>query len=349
MSDTRSLLKELMQLPGLSGHERPVQERMHEEWEPLADEVRIGQIGSLYAVKHGSGAEPRQSLMLAAHMDAIGLMVSELVDNFLRVSPIGGLDTRVLPGQPVIVHGQRELPGIIVQPPLHGRPEDQRRGPVPLTSLLVDIGRVEASRWIRPGDLISFSQPPIDLSEDSLAGHSVDNRASLVAITECLKELGQRQHSWDLFAVATVQEEETMAGAYTAGFELRPSIAVAVDVTWARGPGLPEHKTFPLGKGPTNGWGPNIHPGVYAALKEAARRVEIPIAKEVLPARSGTDAFALQIAGEGIPTGLVSIPIKYMHTPVEVISVKDVRRTGRLLAEFVAGLDSDFMDALTWD
>jgi len=287
--------------------------------------------------------------MLASHMDAIGLMVLELVDGFIRVTPIGGLDARVLPGQPVIVHGRRELPGIVVQPPMHTLPEDLRRKPIPLEHLLVDVGLQNPSHVVRPGDLISFAQPPIELGEDVLSGHSLDNRASLVAITECLRELGRREHEWDVLAVATVQEEETFAGAYAAGFELRPSIAVAVDVTFARGPGLPEHKTFPLGKGPANGWGPNMHPGIYSALEEAAKRVEIRLTREVLPVHSGTDAFALQIAGEGIPTGLISIPLKYMHTPVEVISIKDVQRTGRLLAEFVAGLDADFMDTLSWD
>jgi endoglucanase len=232
---------------------------------------------------------------------------------------------------------------------MHTLPEDLRRKPIPLEYLLVDVGLSDPARAVRPGDLISFAQPPIELAEDVLSGHSLDNRASLVAMTECLRELGRREHDWDVLAVATVQEEETFAGAYAAGFELKPSVAIAVDVTFARGPGLPEHKTFPLGKGPANGWGPNMHPGIYSALEQAAKRVEIPLTREVLPAKSGTDAFALQIAGGGIPTGLISIPLKYMHTPVEVVSVKDVRRTGRLLAEFVAGLDADFMDTLSWD
>ena len=349
MSDPLALLKELIQLPGLSGYEEPVQQRVRAEWEPLTDDIRVGRIGSLYATKRGSGEEPRQSVMLAAHMDAIGFMVSELVDGFIRVAPIGGLDARVLPGQPVIVHGRRELPGIVVQPPPQCLPDDLRRKPIPLEYLLVDVGLPNPARVVRTGDLISFAQPPIELGEDLLSGHSLDNRASLVAITECLRELGRREHEWDVLAVATVQEEETYAGAYAAGFELKPSVAVAVDVTFARGPGLPEHKTFPLGKGPTNGWGPNIHPGIFSALEEASKRVEIPLARDVLPGQSGTDAFALQIAGEGIPTGLVSIPLKYMHTPVEIVSLKDIRRAGRLVAEFVAGLDDKFLDGLSWD
>ncbi len=349
MNDTLTLLKELIQLPGLSGYEGPVEDRMRTEWEPLTDDIRVGRIGSLYATKRGSGKEPRQSVMLAAHMDAIGLMVSELADGFIRITAIGGIDARVLPGQSVIVHGRRDLPGIVVQPPQHALPENLLRKPIPLNHLLVDLGLPNIAHLVRPGDLISFAQLPIELGDDVLAGHSLDNRASLVAITECLKELGRRDHEWDVLAVATVQEEEAYAGAYAAGFELKPSVAIAVDVTFGRGPGLPEHRTFPLGKGPTNGWGPNIHPGIYSALREAAKQVEIPLAREVIPARGGTDAFALQIAGEGIPTGLVSIPLKYMHTPVEIVSLKDIRRAGRLLAEFIAGLNAEFMGGLSWD
>ncbi len=349
MNDTLTLLKELIQLPGLSGYEKAVNQRIRSEWEPLSDEVRVGRIGSLYATKRGSGNVPRQSVMLAAHMDAIGLMVSELVDGFIRITSIGGIDARVLPGQSVVVHGRRDLPGMVVQPPSHALPDDLRRKPIPLKYLLVDVGLPNIANLVRPGDLISFAQPPIELGDEVLAGHSLDNRASLVAITECLSELARRDHEWDVLAVATAQEEETYAGAYAAGFELKPSVAIAVDVTFGRGPGLPEHKTFPLGKGPTNGWGPNIHPGIYSALEQAAKRVEIPLAREVIPARGGTDAFALQIAGEGIPTGLVSIPLKYMHTPVEIVSLKDIRRAGRLLAEFVAGLNAEFMDGLSWD
>jgi endoglucanase len=154
---------------------------------------------------------------------------------------------------------------------------------------------------------------------------------------------------WDIWAVATVQEEENLGGALTSAFQLRPSLAVAIDVTWAKGPGTPDHRSFPLGKGPTLVWGPNIHPGVYRAFKDLADRLEIPYQTEVTPRHSGTDAYSLQVAAEGIPTMVLGIPLRYMHTPVEMIALKDLRRTAHLLAEFVAGLDLDFMQSLTWD
>lgn len=346
--DLAALLKELLRLPGLSGHERPIQERLETAWKPWVDELSLSPIGSLHGLKRGSGAAPRPSVLIAAHMDAIGMMVSMLDHGLLRVTEIGGLEPRVLPGQPVTVHGRRDLHGLVVQPPAHAIAEEDRSGPVPVKYLFVDVGLPEGQlrRLVRVGDLISFSQEPFEMGDELLVGHSLDNRASVAALTACLMELQRRTHAWDLWAVATAQEEETFGGALTSAFALRPSLAVAVDVTWARAPGLPEHRTFPLGDGPTNAWGPNIHPGVHKALQEAAERVEVPLTNEPLPGHSGTDAFALQIAGEGIPTGVLGIPLLNMHTPVEIVSMTDIRRTGRLLAEFVAGLTPESLQIL---
>lgn len=350
-SDLTAFLKDLIQLPGLSAYEAPVRDRIRVEWEGLVDELTVTPIGSLHGRKHGSGPSPRPTLMLAAHMDAIGLIVSQLEGEFLRVDEIGGLDPRVLPGQQVIVHGRRELPGIIAQPPIHTLPEQDRSGPPALKYLLVDTGLTEAQlqRAARPGDLISFAQPPIELGDGVLSGHSLDNRASVAAVTECLRELGRRDHQWDVVAVASTQEEATYAGAYTSAFQLDPAAAVAVDVTWARGPGLAEHQTFPIGDGPTNGWGPNHHPGIYKELERAAGRIEVPLTREVLPRPGGTDAYAIQVARQGIPTGFLGIPLKHMHTPVEVVAIKDIERVSRILADFAAGLHSDFAEELTWD
>jgi endoglucanase len=284
-------------------------------------------------------------------MDAIGLMVSGEVDGFLRVTGVGGLDPRVLPGQLVTVHGREDLPGVIVQPPSSLLPPDNGDKPVPLEHLLVDVGLLPAQvrRQVRMGDLVSFAQPPLELSDDLLAGHSLDNRASVAVMTACLMELQGRPLKWDLWAIATTQEEVTLGGAATSTFQVRPRLAVAIDVTFASSPGSPAHRTFPLGKGPTLGWGPNIHPGLYNAFKELADRLEIPWSMEAIPRMSGTDAIAMQVVAEGLPTLVIGIPLRYMHTPVEMVSLKDIQRAGRLLAEFAAGLDDTFMDRLTWD
>jgi putative aminopeptidase FrvX len=352
MTDLLPFLKQLISAPGLTGHEAAVRLPIEEAWRPLVDEMSASRLGSLHALRRGLAPPPRPSLLLAAHMDAIGLMVSRIVDSFLHVVEVGGLDPRVLPGQMVTVHGRQDLPGMLIQPPADLLPETLgREDPVPLEYLLVDVGLrpAQVERLVRPGDLVSFAQPPIELSADFLAGHSLDNRASVAALTACLQELRNRQLAWDVWAVATVQEEETLGGALTSAFQLRPTLAVAVDVTFATGPGVPSSKAYPFGKGITLGWGPNFHPAFHNAFKDLAERLEIPYKLELMPRHSGTDAVGLQIAAEGIPTMVLGIPIRYMHTPVEMVPMKDILRAGRLMAEFAASLDDQFMDKLVWD
>jgi putative aminopeptidase FrvX len=204
-------------------------------------------------------------------------------------------------------------------------------------------------RLVRVGDLVSFAQPPLELGDECIAGHSLDNRASVAAVTACLQMLQGRQLAWDLWAVASVQEETSLAGAATSAFQLRPTLAVAIDVTFASGPGSSGYQTYPLGKGLTLGWGANIHPKLHKIFAKLADRLEIPYKMETMAKGSGTDAMALQVAAEGIPTMVVSLPLRYMHTPVEVVSMKDITRTGRLLAEFAAQLDADTISSLALD
>ncbi|MFN2194690.1 MAG: M20/M25/M40 family metallo-hydrolase [Anaerolineales bacterium] len=351
MTELTDLLTQLISASGLSGYEGPIREIIQQTWQPLTTELKVSRIGSLHGLKTGTGPEPRPSILLSAHMDAIGLMVSAVNAGFLHLVAIGGIDHRVLPGQLVTVHGRKDLPGVIVQPPARLLPEEANSGPVDLEYLLVDTGLSprEVERQVRPGDLVSFAQEPLELGEDVISGHSLDNRASVAAVTECLRLLQERNHSWDVWVVASVQEEETLGGALTSAFEIRPSLAVAIDVTFGKSPGANDYKTFPMGKGPTLGLGPNIHPRLHRQFKELADQLEIPYAVEVMPHHSGTDAYALQIAAEGIPTMVVSIPLRYMHTPVEMIMLKDIQRAGRLLAEFITHLTLETMASFTWD
>ncbi len=261
------------------------------------------------------------------------------------------LDARVLPGTPVTVHGSEPLFGVIAQPPARSLPASLGDGPVGISHLLVDVGlpHRQVLDKVHVGDLVSFATEPTDLAGEVISGHSLDNRASVAALTLTLQELRWKSHAWDVWAVATAQEEETLGGAYTSAFALRPDLALAVDVTFAKGPGANDWQTYPLGKGPTLGFGPNLHPFVHRKLKELADRLEIPYSVEVLPRHSGTDAFAMQVAAEGIPTMVIGIPLRYMHTPVEVVAYKDIQRAGRLIAEFIAGLEVDFVEKIVWD
>jgi putative aminopeptidase FrvX len=289
--------------------------------------------------------------MLAAHMDAIGLMVTRVSEGLLQIDDVGGVDPRILPGSPVTVHGRRDLPGVVVAPPMATLPADKRSGPLGLANLLIDVGLPPATvdRLVHTGDLVSFATPPTELAGDTLSGHSLDNRASVAALTVCLDELKNKEHAWDVWAVATVQEEETYGGAATSAHEIDPDIAVAIDVTHAKGPGADDWRMMGLGKGPTLGIGANLHPFLHRRLESLAKQLEIPTSPDLMPADSGTDASAIQVAREGIPSALVSIPLRYMHTAVELVALRDIQRVGRLLAEFIAGLQPDFLSTIAWE
>lgn len=343
--DLLAHLKTLCAVPGISGYEDRVRAAIAKAWKPLVSELHTDALGSLWATKTGSGKGQRPKLMLAAHMDAIGLMVTNVEREFLRVISVGGIDARVMPGQPVTVHGRRDLPGTVVAPASFLLPKANREGATPVAELLVDCGlpAKQLAQQVQIGDVISFAQPPIELNGGLLAANRLDNRASVAAVTVCLEELQTTPHVWDVVAVATVQEETRLAGAMTSAFNLQPQLAIAIDVTWGVGPGAREFsdRMFDLGKGPVLGFGPNIHPKVHGALKATAERLEMSYSLEPMATHSGTDAFAIQMAREGIPTAVVSIPLRNMHTPVEVVSVKDVQRVGRLLAEFIGSLTTD--------
>ena len=194
-----------------------------------------------------------------------------------------------------------------------------------------------------------FTTEPLELTGDVISGRTLDNRASVAALTVALEELEGKSHAWDVWAVATIQEETRLGGAYTSAFNLKPDIAVAIDVTFAKGPGATDWSTFPLGKGPTLSFGPNIHTYLFNRFKDIAEKLEIPYAMELVPRHSGTDTYAMQVTAEGIPTMVIGIPLRYMHTPVEMVAVKDIQRAGRLLAGFIEAMDVDFLEKITWD
>ncbi len=351
MTELLPFLKSLVSAPGLSGHEAPVCALIRDAWQPLVDEIAISKLGSLHALRKGSGTEPRRKILLAAHMDAIGLMVTDIIDGFLRVTEVGGIDHRILPGQSVIVYGRDTLPGVVVQPPAHVLPASVGDKPVAMTYLLVDVGLrpQEVVEKVRPGDLVAYAQMPLELTGETLAGHTMDNRVSVAAVTHCLDLLQRRRHDWDVVAVATVQEEETLGGALTSAYALQPDLAIVIDVCFAKGPGGTGWRVQPLGGGVPMGWGPNAHPAFYKALENKAKECEIPCAMDPIPRMSGTDAAAIQIVQRGIPCAVLGIPLRYMHTPVEVVSLKDIKRVGRLMAEFITDLTVDSFDKINWE
>jgi len=338
------LLKKLSEASGPSGYEGAARKIVRSLWEPLADDVRTDALGNLIALQKGSGPEPRPVIMAAAHLDEIALIVTEIEKGFLRFYSLGGVDRRILLGLEVIVHGKRDLYGIIGTRPPHVLPPSERSKVLFWDKLFIDVGlpEEEVKDLIRVGDHITFSTPLLELRNGLVSGKAFDNRASVTALTLALETLGHQEHAWDFCAVATVQEEVGLYGAITSAYGVAPQLAIALDVTFAKQHDDSAAGVFELDKGPTIAIGPNFHPQVVEQLRKTAGALEIPHYIEPVAGRSGTDAWGIQIAREGIPTGLLGLPTRYMHQPVETMSLRDIERTGRLLAHFVARLDSDF-------
>lgn len=344
MIEPTELLRQLSQAAGISGYEDEVRALVRAALEPLADEVRSDALGNLIAVRRGEGEGPRHSIMLAAHMDEIGLVVTGLEGSFIRFHPVGGVDLRTILGQEVIVHGAEPLPGIVASRPPHVLSAADMGKTVPVDKLFIDVGLTGQAlgERVHVGDLITIRRAFLPLAGGYCAGKAFDDRAGVVALAVCLDYLRGMRPTWDVYAVATTQEEVGLRGATVSAYGLAPDIAIAVDVGFGKQQGVSDSKIIEMDGGPAIAMGPNVHPMMFDRLVSTARQRELKHQVEVIAGASGTDGWAIQVAREGIPTAVLSIPLRYMHTSVETLCIRDVERTGRLMSHFVAGLDEAF-------
>lgn len=349
--DLKQHVVELSEAPGISGYEAPVREMVRAAWEGLADSFSVDGLGTLLATKYGSGDEPRRRVLVTAHMDEIGLLVTRIDGAFLHITNVGGIDRRVLLGQPVTVHGREALPGLIGSRPPHVLPAEERKQYPKLGDLVVDTGLSEETlkQLVRIGDPVTFDQKAVTLGNGLISGKAMDNRVSIAALTELLHELQSRSHSWDVLVAATVQEEVTLGGGQTIAWRTVPDLAIVIDTAWAIGTGVGEEAGFKLGEGPSIVIGPNAHPALFDLIREKAEALEIPLHPEPAPRSSGTEGMPIQISRDGVPTAILGIPIRNMHTPVEIVALKDIRRAARLVAEVVADLDDGTLHRLAAD
>ena len=342
MYDPKAHLQELVAIHAPSGYEAPVADYLREAWKDLVDDFESDRLGSLIGIKRATRGEgPARKIMLAAHMDEIGLMARQIEDGFIYAHRISGIDPRVMLAQPVIVHGARPLPGVVATMPPHMLDADARKAYLPIDELVIDVGLPadEVQRLVRIGDLITLDAPLIELKGRKVAAKAMDDRACIAVITTCLHLLKDMRHSWEVHAAATVQEEVGLRGAAVAAHHINPDCAIALDVGFAEQPGV-SVGAGKLGGGPQLGIGANFHPRMVERLQEVADYFDIKWQRDVMPARSGTDAWAIQVAREGVPTALLSVPLRNMHSPVETLDLKDIERCGRLLAHFISAMDS---------
>jgi putative aminopeptidase FrvX len=352
--DGSALLERLVAIAGVSGAEAAVAAAVRQAWEPLCDQVVTDALGNVVGLLRAdpppaAGAEA-PTLMLAAHTDEIGMVVTKIEPGgFLRLAAIGGVDRRYLPALAVLVHGREILPGLVGTLPPHLTTPESRGKPLPLDEAYVDVGLPEARvrERVSVGDRVTVDRGMGRLLGEVAYAKAMDDRASVAALHEALLRLRARRRAIQVAFVATVQEEVGLRGATTAGYGLAPDLAVAVDVGHARSPGLSEPEASELGKGPVVAQGANFHPSIVRGLLDAAKAEGIPHQREYIAAASGTDAWAIQVARAGVPCGLLSLPLRYMHSPVETLDLKDVRETGRLLAAFAAWAEPAWVRGLS--
>jgi putative aminopeptidase FrvX len=349
--DVKDHLKRLVEAHAPSGHEAPIRDILREEWAGFVDEFQQDGLGSLIGIKRATHpTETPRKIMLAAHMDEIGMMVRDIVDGFIYVHRISGVDNRVMLSQPVIVHGKRPLSGIVAAVPPHLLTESARKRYPSFDELVIDVGlpQDEVIELVNLGDLITPDASLLNLQGRKVAAKAMDDRACVAAVSLCMSLLKGMNHAWDVYATATVQEETGLHGAGTSATFIKPDIAIALDVTFADQPGAGDNAAGEMGKGPVIGIGPNFHIKLTENIQKTAKYHEIKFQVEALPGNSGTDAWAIQVANSGVPTALISVPLRNMHSPVETLDLADIERAGRLLAHFIADLDADFLATIDW-
>ncbi len=349
MPRTTDFLERLLNTPGPSGFEAAVAAVWRAEAADFADSVWVDVAGNSVASVNPSG-KPR--VMLAGHIDEIGLQVTHVDDTgFLFFDEIGGWDPQVIVGQRVRVLGtEGPVPGVIGKKPIHLLEKEEREKVTRAKDLWVDLGASSAdevaSLGVRVGDAMVLDAGVVRLAGGRIASRAVDNRVGAYVVLEALRMLSENPPLAHAMAVATVQEEIGYAGggARSSAFTLEPDVALVVDVTFSTDvpdidkKGIGDHR---VGGGPVLSRGSSSHPVVVDLLLAAAEEEKIPFTLQAAPRATRTDADAIHFVRMGVPTGLVSVPDRYMHSPSELVSLDDLDRAARLLAAFVRRLDPD--------
>jgi endoglucanase len=340
------LLMQLLSAPGPSGHESAPARVWREYCSTFAEEVGGDRVGSSFARVPGTAGGPR--MIVVGHIDEIGLHISHIDDDgYLRFGQVGGWDAGVLIGQRVRLRTREgDVPGVIGRKPIHLLKDDDRKKVPELKELHIDIGAKDADEargLVRIGDVGVIDAEPVEFRHERIVSRSLDNRVGCYVAAEAARLVAEAGGApGDVLALAVTQEETTFAGARTSAFVHEPDVAVVVDLTFATdqpGVELGPITRHPLDSGPVIARGTTLHPLVFEQLYEAAEAEGIPFTLESLGKGTGTDADAIHFSRAGVATGLVSVPCRYMHSPIEMVSVADIDAAARLIAAFARRLD----------
>jgi endoglucanase len=342
-------LEKLSNACGVTGNEAPVRELLTQLMGPYVDEVIVDRLENVIAVKKGKQGKPK--IMLAAHMDEVGLMVKTVTkEGFLQFSKIGGIDDRILPAQKVVVHTKNggAYQGVIGSKPPHIQKEEERRKVLAFDDLFIDIGaeskKAVEKMGITVGNPVAFDIKHVALNKSMVMGKAFDNRAGCLVMVETLKRLGETDCT--VCAVGTVQEEAGLRGAGTAAFGVDPDVALALDVTVAGDvPGVREYDTsVRTGKGPAltvSDSGLITHPKILRWLLDTAEEEKITIQLES-GLMGSTDAARISLTRQGIPSGAISIPTRYIHSPTTMLNIQDIENSVKLAVAAIQKISKHF-------
>lgn len=343
-NELKDFFRALVEAPSPSGFEQPAQEVYRNFVKDYADEFRTDIHGNVIALKKGKG---RYKMMVSGHSDEIGLMINYVDDQgFIYFSPIGGIDFSLLPGFKVDIHTKNGvIKGIIGRKAIHMMEKDERDKPIKGEDLWIDIGakdKKEAMKMVRIGDPITYEAGVIELPNNLVVTKATDNKTGVFAAGALLRYLKDTEIPVNLYCVSSVQEEIGLRGARTSAYGINPDIGLAFDVTTATDHPKTEKKKYgdiALNKGPVISRGANINPIVYDLIIKTAEENKIDYQISGEPRGTGTDANIMQLTRSGVATGLISFPNRYMHTPVEIISFKDLENAVKLGGEFIKKID----------
>jgi len=342
--ELKKFFRELVEAPSPSGFEEPAQKVYRKFAEKYSDEVKTDVHGNVIAFRKGSG---KLKMMVSGHADEVGFMVNFIdSDGFVYFRPIGGIDASLLPGLKVDIYtGKGKVRGVIGRKAIHMMEKDERNKAPRLKDLWIDIGakdKKQAESIVSVGDPITFQLGMEELKNNLVLTKATDNKAGVFAAGALLKYLDKKKVAVNLYCVSSVQEELGLRGAKTSAFGIDPDLGLAFDVTTATDHPTTEKKTYGdicLNKGPAISKGANINPVIYNMLIETAKKNKIDYQIEAAPRATGTDANAMQLTRRGVATGLISFPNRYMHTPIEIVSLGDIENAVKLAGEFVKKLN----------
>lgn len=340
-----NMLTELCGRYAVSGTESGISEYIRGLFEPYADSIETDALGSLIIHKKCAAQSGRKArkIMIDAHMDEVGLMVTEIDEKgFLKFTNVGGIDERILPASEVVVHGKRDICGVIGIKPPHLQTADENKKTLKIKELAIDIGMNEkqAKELVQIGDTVSYTAHTAKLLNNQIASKSLDDRASVCALLYAAEKLSKEQTADDVYFVISVREETNLSGAKCAAYSINPDCALVVDVTHGKTPDNAECD-FEVGKCLSYSLGPNIYTPLARLIKTVADEKSIDVREEVDGGSTGTNAWSVQTSRNGVAAAVLSLPLKYMHTPTEVVSINDIADAGEIIYGFIKKLGSE--------